>query len=143
MFDWSPSENSMRSAFKVSKLENFLTAAFKLFHIDIHQVYIVSLCSHWVYFKVIYVVLGLTFFIGFNSILDAGTFLLMDWIGRSINLGIYFKNWQHRHDICQNVYATNILGPKVYAKNCVSRDNSKCGTKVRKCFKWPNLRHFA
>ena len=44
-----------------------------------------------------------------------------------------------RHDICQTIYTTNVLGSTFYTKKCVNHDNGKFTTNQRKCFKMPNL----
>ena len=45
---------------------------------------------------------------------------------------IYIKS---RHDICQKIYATAVLGARILRKKHVNRDISQFATKERKCFK--------
>ena len=40
-----------------------------------------------------------------------------------------------RHDICQKIYATAVLGARILRKKHVNRDISQFATKERKCFK--------
>ena len=39
-----------------------------------------------------------------------------------------------RHDICQNFYATAVLGARILRKKRVIRDITQFATKERKCF---------
>ena len=47
----------------------------------------------------------------------------------------------HRHDICQQIYATAVFGPKNLRKKSINRDKIKSATKQRKCPKMAILRH--
>ena len=46
-----------------------------------------------------------------------------------------------RHDICQQIYATTVFGPKNLRKKNINRDKIKSATKQRKCPKMAILRH--
>ena len=46
-----------------------------------------------------------------------------------------------RHDICQQIYATAVFGPKHLRKKNINRDKIKSTTKQRKCPKMAILRH--
>lgn len=46
-----------------------------------------------------------------------------------------------RHDICQQIYATAVFGPKKLRKKSINRDKIKSATKQRKCPKIAILRH--
>ena len=46
-----------------------------------------------------------------------------------------------RHDICQQIYATTVFGPKDLRKKNRNRDKIKSATKQRKCPKMAILRH--
>ena len=49
--------------------------------------------------------------------------------------------WWCRHDICQQIYATAVFGPKNLRKKSINRDKIKSATKQRKCPKMAILRH--
>ena len=64
-----------------------------------------------------------------------------DWGLRTLEWGMRTqKAWSCRHDICQNFYATTVLGARILHKKRVNRDITQFATKERKCFKWPNSR---
>ena len=46
-----------------------------------------------------------------------------------------------RHDICQQIYATAVFGPKKLRKKSINRDKIKSATKQRKCPKMAILQH--
>ena len=51
------------------------------------------------------------------------------------------KSCRARHDICQQIYATAVFGPKKLRKKSINRDKIKSATKQRKCPKMAILRH--
>ena len=46
-----------------------------------------------------------------------------------------------RHDICQQIYATTVFGPKKLRKKSINHDKIKSRQNSVNALKWPFLRH--
>ena len=83
--------------------------------------------------------------LGKLSTLWGNTELLVEWSNFQV-LDMCHKvsmtDWPSlRHDICQQIYATAVFGPKKLRKKSINRDKIKSATKQRKCPKIAILRY--